>query len=255
MRHYISILLNCKVLIFIVHGLLFADTAPLAPRIPVPLHLAKLSLMNDSSAIRISKEGDLDYALIGMFDDLFLKNTNAASTRTTYRESIEQAHALSDFEARNITLATRSLIETLEEFERFLQQKKWGQCLYLDGYFPRFLKNYYLLLGISRSNSSKFTHIHCLFDKRFDVSLSSPLSDQRIDMWKNDEECQMKLRIASKELIHQLRLWDKRELSNSDRNPEISFSNKVEETLELFIKIYFGIKSSGPCEEPRRGRP
>lgn len=219
----------------------------LAERTPYSIALAKLSLMNDNTAIRIMKNNDDDYAVIGLLDDQFIKNDKDKKETTTFREYSSRAHYLSDFEARYLIIVCRSLIETLEEFERHIQQKKWGQCLYLDAFLPRFLRNFYILLGITRNNATKYADKICLFEEKYDVSLNSLRSDERIAAWKNDNDCQMKLRIAIKEVVHELHQWEKRELSNNNRNPEVFLSGKVEESLELFILIYFNIQNPEGC--------
>jgi len=220
----------------------FADE-PLIERVPYNVPLIKLSMMNNNTAVRVFKLNDDDYALITTIDDLYVKNAHDKVQKTTYKEYKHQAHYLSDFEIRYIILATRSLETTLDEFEHHLQQEHWGQCVYLDAFLPKFLKNYYMLLAIARNNPEKYEKQIALFEGKYEISINSKLSDQRVMLWMNDHDWLMKLRIASKELSHQLRLWEKRDLSNKNRNPEVVLSSKVEESLELFIKIYFGIKT------------
>jgi hypothetical protein len=223
------------------------NNSNLAERTPYSIPLVKLSLMKDRTAIRISKNDD-DYAIIGLLDDVIIKNTKDKKTTVTFREFSNQAHYLSDFEARYLIIVSQSLVAALEELERNLQQKKWGQCLYLDAFLPKFLRNFYMLIGITQNNVFKYSDIICTFEQKFDISLSSPRSDERISLFKNDNDRLLKLRIASKEVAYQLRLWEKKELSNTNRNLEISLSTKVEESLEFFIKIYFGISSSDTCK-------
>jgi len=53
----------------------------------------------------------------------------------------------------------------------------------------------------------------------------------------------MKLRIAAKELAFQAKQWQKKELNNSKRTPELSYSDGFDQAFTSFVKIYFGIKT------------
>jgi len=219
---------------------------PEIERIPFSVPLLKLSLMHDNTSVRVSRQNDDDYAIISLIDDQFIKNNRDNVVKTVFKEYKHQAHFMSDFEAKYLLLASRSFEQTLDEFEHQLQQEQWGQCAYLDGFLPRFIYNYYYLLAIVRNTNDKYTHQTKLFQNSFEVSLSSPLTDNRIAEWQSDDDRLMKLRIATKELAHQLRIWEKRELSNKNRNPEVSLNTKVEEALDLFVRIYFCIKTPQP---------
>jgi hypothetical protein len=74
----------------------------------------------------------------------------------------------------------------------------------------------------------------------FDNSENSPKSDARIKMWQTDKDRIMKLRIASKELIKHTKEWQKNELNDPKRNPEISYSGSFERAFTAFVKNYFG---------------
>jgi hypothetical protein len=76
-------------------------------------------------------------------------------------------------------------------------------------------------------------------DTVFDVSLSSPKTDERIKRWQLQKDYIMKLRIAAKELIFQLKEWESKELTGK-QIPDVMKSAKVEQILDLFIKVYFG---------------
>jgi hypothetical protein len=221
----------------------------LAERIPYSIPLLKLSIMENNTAVRISKAGSEDYSIISNFSDVVVKNSRSKTDKITYHESADKSYYLTDFEARQVLIVTKSFIATLEEFEKNLQNGKWGQCLYLDAFLPKFIRGFYMLLGVSRNNTVKYLKEIDLFEKEFDVSLNSPRSDVRIAAWRNTPESVLKLRIATKELIYQLRLWEKRELSNQNRNPEIAMSLKCEEALDLFVRIYFSLKIPVFCSQ------
>lgn len=219
----------------------------LAERIPYPITLVKLAVVDDGTAVRISRQGSEDYTIIAELSDLMVKSSRSKIDKTTYRESVEKAYYLSDFEARQILLVNKSFTVTLEAFEKHLQAGKWGQCLYLDAFLPKFLRGYYLLLGVARNNTARYARATQIFDEKFDVSLNSPRSDVRIARWRNSPEGVVKLRIATKELVYQLKLWEKRELAANDRNPEIPLGAKCEEALDLFVRIYFCIQAPSFC--------
>lgn len=210
-------------------------------RIAYDIPLIKLSLKNNGTAMRVFKQGNDDYAIIALLDDKYVKNTKKKTMQTVFKESEAYAHYISDFESEHILLATLSLEKTLNNFERYLKQHHWGQCVYLDAFLPRFLHNFYLLIGIAGNRAELYNKYIRLFEDKYEVSLNSQLSDDRIDIWESNEELLMKLRIVSKELAHCLEQWAKKDLSGKKRNPEMLLSHKVEETLNLFIKIYFNL--------------
>jgi hypothetical protein len=222
---------------------------PLEERIPFTIQLLKLSAMKNNTAIRISESDNDDYAIVAEGNDLFVKNGRNKVKKTEYRESPLKSYYLTDFEASQLKEVTESFIETLEDFEKNLQHRNWGKCLYLDGFLPKFIRNYYILLGVSRNDTRKYKKKARIFESEYEVSLRSPLSDKRIRYWRSDADRTIKLRIATKELIRQLKLWVKRELNNRNRNPEISLSLKCEESLDLFVRVYFSLKAPSPYHQ------
>jgi hypothetical protein len=76
-------------------------------------------------------------------------------------------------------------------------------------------------------------------ESAFDVSLTSPKSDERINRWRAQQNHVLKLRIISKELAFQLQEWDRKVLDNSKRDHELFFDTKVKEAFSLFIRLYF----------------
>ena len=221
----------------------------LEERTPYPVPLLKLSVIDNNTGVRISREGSEDYVIISPLSDFSVKNSRSAVNKTTYRELNDKAYQLTNFEAEQLLQVTRSFIETLEEFEKNLRNEKWGQCRYLDAFLPKFVRGYYILMGAAHNNVDKYSRDLSVFESKYDVSLNSPLTDTRINSWKETAECTVKLRISIKELIYQLKLWEKRELSNRNRNPDISLRQKSEEALGLFVRIYFSIKAPVFCSQ------
>ena len=235
---------------FVFHSLPRASgQEALGERVPYSIPLLKLSVVDDNTGVRISRESSEDYVVVSTLSDYSVKNSRSAVNKTTYRESFEKAYRITDFEAEQLLIVTRSFVETLDNFEKNLRGQRWGHCRYLDAFLPKFIRGYYMLLGASKNNVRKFSSEIALFENKYEVSLQSPMTDRRIAGWQATPERTVKLRIATKELIYQLKLWEKRELSNKGRNPDISMSSKVEEALGLFIRIYFSIKAPAFCAQ------
>ena len=223
----------------------FLQAEELGERSPYDIPLVRLKIGDDENGgdqfreIRITLKEGKEYAKITRYSDLHLKVVRNGREKTVHSEPPDLAFMLSDFEAEALHLTTRSLIETLEDFERDLKRGRWDRCLYLDSFLPRFLRAYYFLVCAARNSTHALPEIARIPERAFDVSLSSPKSDKRINGWRRSPSNVIKLRIITKELIHQLKEWQKKELDNSRRNPEISYSSNVEEAYGLFIKIYF----------------
>jgi hypothetical protein len=222
--------------------------AALGKRTPFEIPLVKLKLVFDSASrqlehVQIDIDGPAEYAIITRSADFNIKNIRQGTEKTVYAETSDRAFMLTDFEARQINRVVKSLIETVELFEKDLNRGRFDKCLYLDAYFPRFLKAYYYLITAARNSPYALPRIAKIPDSVFDVSLSSPKSDTRINMWKTEKDHIIKLRIISKELVYQLRVWQKKELDNPARNPEIAYSAKAEEAYGLFVKLYFNLKT------------
>jgi len=224
-----------------------ASAPRLSERMPYSIPLVKLTIMENNTAVKISRPGSEDFAVIANLDDQSVKNGRYQTEKIKYTEVPDKAYYLTEFEARQLLLTTKSFIETLDEFEKNLQNGRWGQCLYLDAFLPKFIRGFYLLLGASRNSTESYLKKVKLFETAFDVSLNSPLSDERVETWRRNAEGVIKLRIVTKELVYQLKMWEKRELSNPNRNPEISMNMKCEEALDLFVCIYFFIQRPYFC--------
>jgi hypothetical protein len=230
----------------------------LGKRDPFNIPLVSMTLGFDKQSgefkrVRVAIDGNREYAVITRMHDTHVKNTRSGVEKTHYQESPERAFVITEFEARHLNRTVESFIETLESFEKALKRERWGRCLYLDSYLPRFLKRFYYLVCAARNSSRAMPRISRIPDDEYDVSLNSAKSDERINSWRQDEEYIIKLRIISKELAHQLKRWQKKELDNSRRNPEVAYSGKAEEAYELFIRMYFKLKPQPfiPLDEER----
>ncbi len=229
----------------------------LAPRSAFSIPLIKLKLGDDEDSerlkeVRVDIDGSKEYALISAKNDVHVKHTRKGTKRTVYTESADRAYIITDFEAEHLSKTVKSFIQTLEIFERDLKRGNWDKCLYLDAYLPRFLKSFYYLGCAARNSPHAFPTIGRIPDSEYDVSQNSIKSDHRIKMWRTEKDHIIKLRIITKELIHQLKKWQKKELNNKKRNPEVAYSGKAEEAYALFIRVYFNLKP--PVEIPSNGK-
>jgi hypothetical protein len=234
-------------LVFLAGAVVYCEDTSLGKRTPFEIPLVKLKLAFDESTkqlqqVQIDIDGQNEYAIIARGQDYHIKNTHLGTERTAYSESPDRSFMLSDFEAKQINRVVRSLVETLDIFERDLKRGRWYRCLYLDSYFPRFLKAYYYLICAARNSPYALPRIARVPDAAYDVSENSPKSDARIKMWQTEKDYVIKLRIISKELAFQLKIWQQKELDNPKRNPEIAYSAKAEEAYGLFVKLYFNLK-------------
>jgi hypothetical protein len=221
------------------------STAQLQKRTPYDVKLARLSLSFEDHTerieqVRVSLDGSSDYAIISPTNDEFIKMDRDGREKTVYREALETAWLVSDFEREQLLMVTRGLIEALTQFEHDLQRQRFDKCLYLDGYLPRFLRGYYFLCESIRSNQDALPRVARVPESAFDVSLNSPKSDERISAWNSSAENSIKLRIVTKEFIHHLKLWEK-EFAKSKESQDSLFNNELKKVYSLFIRIYFNL--------------
>ncbi len=214
------------------------------PRDPFEIQLANLSAtINEKNGecekVRITYPDSKDQVIITATDDIFIKFTRNGNEKTVYRENINSAYTISAFEAKHLKLVSKSLLTTLEEFEEDLQNNRWGKCLFLDSYFPRFLKGYYYLFCLSMSTSDVLPESVNVADSLYDISLNSDKSDIRLNKWQSTDDYIVKLRIATKELIYQIKLWQQEISKKEKNNSEITVSKEFARSLGLFASIYF----------------
>ena len=185
--------------------------------------------------------GSDDQVFIGMYDDMYIKYTSSGREKVLYRELPEKASFISKFEAKNIIKINKYFISALDVFENLLQKNNWGRCLYFDAYFPHFLSGYYSLICAARNSDCALPISARVPEQEFDVSLSSPKTDARINRWRSAPDTIIKLRIACKELSHQLKLWEKN-LDKVKDNEDTATPKELEEALVGFVRVYFNLK-------------
>jgi hypothetical protein len=215
-----------------------------------PIPLANLSVSynnetNDFEKVKVSfgsSDDENRSFIIAPGDDYEIKMTREGTKKFVHTESPDKSFMISDFEAQVLNKVCKSYIQTLEFFEQDLRGGKWDRILYLDSFFPRFLKGFYYLYCSARNSSYALPRGICIPDTMYDISLVSPKSDRRISQWRQQPDAIIKLRIISKELIFQIKEWQKKELDNRNRNPEIAYGKNIEKAFTLFMKIYFDLQ-------------
>lgn len=214
-------------------------------RIDLPnLRIYRYEDTGEMKEVRIASDNSGSYSAIAGLNDRRVKVTRHGRETTVYREAWERAFIISEFEAKELKDVCGSLMRTLEDFEKNLQRKQWGKCLYLDGYFPRFLQSFYYLYCAARASSEAMPPEAFVPDSLFDPSLRSPKSDARVGEWVRDPEHVIKLRIITRELVYQLKEWEKKELKKRRKNPEVNYGEKLERAFALFVRHYFNLGSS-----------
>jgi hypothetical protein len=237
--------LNFGLMAFFAAASIFSQE--LGKRSEFTIPLIQMSLGEDESGgpikkVRIAIDETKEYAVITNMNDTHVKNTRNGVEKIQYQESPDRAFIISDFEAKQLRRVVNSFIETLSIFEKDLNKHQWGRCLYLDAFFPRFLKRFNNLVCAARNSNHAMPRFSSINETEYEISLNSPLSDKRIKMWQTEKDHIVKLRILSKELSYQLARWDEKELTGEKRNTEIAYSAKAEEAYGLFVRMYFNLR-------------
>jgi hypothetical protein len=199
----------------------------------------------DFNGVKILFPESNDQVIIGMGDDMYIKNTSHGAEKTLYREPTEKAGFVSKFEAKTLSKVNKEFADALEQFDKILQKNNWGRCLYLDAFLPHFLNGYYFLICAIRNSTTALSRGARIPENEYDVSLYSEKTDARIRQWRSTQDNIIKLRIASKELNHQLKVWQK-SLDKVNDNEDIAASRELEEAFIVFVRVYFNLKPPSP---------
>jgi hypothetical protein len=236
------------------------NNAPAGPgkRSPYSVPLAKLSVAldeetHDLKSVRIFYEGSDDYSVITPYDDEHIHMTAQGREKEVHREQPELAYLTSEFELGELEHVNRTFIAALAIMENDLHHQRWDRLLYLDSYLPRFLRGYANLCDGIREFHDPMPRNARIPEEAFDVSINSPKSDDRINMWKNETDYAIKLRIVAKELAFQLKEWNAIDKAKKLNASDLFLATKVKEAFGLFVHIYFNIKPP-PKINLRRGR-
>jgi hypothetical protein len=223
---------------------LSAFSTDLSTRVEYNLAIPKISIGFDNDAstcsrVRIYFDKEDDFYVITQTDDMFVKVGRNGQEKKIFREPESKAYQLTNFEVEQINKVCKGFISTLEQFEKDLQNENWGKCLYLDAYFPNFLNGFYYMMLMAKAGSDDVPSDARIDEKLYDISLTSSKTEARIRAWCTSMEYIVSLRIAAKELAYELKTWQKKELTNSKREPEFSQDSGVFKSLVFFENLYF----------------
>lgn len=212
-------------------------------RVPYSIPLPKLSLSFDKETGRIGKvyiryKNQKEEIIITRYDDTCINHDTYGQRKKVYQESFHIAKLVSSFEAEHLNRVCKSFVSTLQHFEKNLRKENWGKCVYLDGFFPRFLRGFYYLVCTSYNSPDALPVKACVQESDYDVSLHSPKSDGRIQYWRVSNDYAEKLRTVTKKLIREIRLWQKNDLRKSKHDPEIQYEGELKDTFTLFVQMY-----------------
>jgi hypothetical protein len=221
------------------------DNNQLQKRKPFNIPLPHLTYMYDSAKtsfeIFVAYEGSREGWGVGSGNDRYVKDSRKLRMDHTYRELPSQAMFISAFEAGVLADVCNRFAETLLLFEKDLKSKRWEKCLFLDAYFPNFLRRFNILMCAALANREALPSVTRINDTLFECSEKSFKSDKRINVWKADSSHYIKLRIASKELAFQLNKWRTNILLNPERDLWDNKSDDLITVYELFVRLYFNL--------------
>jgi hypothetical protein len=171
----------------------------------------------------------------------YVKEKDMNSKEEVYRKPVTQEFVLSPIEARIISRICKTLVKTLDGFDHDLKNNRWDRCLYLDSFLASFFHEFYHLYTMCRSSLRSLPSVTSVADSLYDRSPESPKSDKRIMQWRQTIDHVIKLRIATKELIYQIKLWQEKELEKPDNASWEDQSANFVQAYELFIRLYFNL--------------
>jgi len=204
----------------------------------VPLARLSVSFADDGGAqyVRINLVGSDDYVTIGPEEDAHIRPTRRGKETTSYPESRSNADQLSAFEAAQLRTVVGLLIETLRGFESDLARDRWGRVHYLDGFLLRFLRGFHHLYDVATCCSEGLPRTARIPESAFDVSTTSPKTDERVAGWRSTKDHVVKLRISAKALVGQLAHW----MGESESDYRRLFDKDVQKAYTLFVRTYLG---------------
>jgi len=210
-------------------------------KVPLPLITTLFDEKDNFVEAFVTFGGTSEGWAIGMVDDRYVKDTRRERVDHFYRERVTSAHYLTPFEAKLMERVTKKFEETLIIYEKDLKHGRWDRLLYLDSNFPPFFRGFFYFYCGAHNSFSALPKVTKVADSLYEESLMSPLSDQRIMIWKANPDHVVKLRIAAKELAFQMKQWRMRALTVPEIDPRQDKSKKFREAYELFIRLYFNL--------------
>jgi hypothetical protein len=233
----------CGLILFATHAL-----QALEKRSPfdVPLAILTPSFNPDGSLneVFVMFDRDLEGWGIARIDDRYVKDSRSMRLDYLHREIAQRAFLLSPFETEVLDKVCQSLITTLQIYERDLAASRWGRLHYLDAHLVYFFRGFYHLFCAARNSPETLARVAAIEDSLFVSSTESAITDRRIALWRSNPDHIIKLRIAAKELIFQIKQWQKKELKNHKRDVWEDKSRDFAKTYELFIRLYCNVPAS-----------
>lgn len=196
---------------------------------------------NPFKKVRVYQRESEDYALISHYQDQMISIKRRGIEKDTYLEPQRDAMQISRFEAQQLTVVVESLISTLAIFEHDLQMRTWGRVLYLDGYLPRFLHNFYYLNRCILNSRDALPEVTFISPDEFDYSHNSYKSDDRIRQWEEKRNYISKLHKSTQNLIFHLKRFNQNTLGEVTRKRAVvdSYDRNTRQAYEEFILLYF----------------
>jgi hypothetical protein len=170
-----------------------------------------------------------------------IKERNMNTDEVIYRKPSTQAFIFSSVEANLINRICNTLVKTLDGFDHDLKNGRWDRCLYLDSYLASFFHEFYHLYIMCRASPKALPSVVSIADSLYDRSPESPKSDKRITQWRQTVDYIVKLRIATRELMLQIKQWQKKELEIPEKISWEDDAADFVQAYELFIRLYFNL--------------
>jgi len=187
-------------------------------------------------------------------DDRYIKLSARKREDFYHREMPEFAGQLSEFEAEQLNQVAGNLVQTLNIFEKDLQNERWGRLRYLDERFAPFLRGFYYMVNAAYNWRHPLPPTACAPTHFFDDSAKT---DKRIMLWRTLPDQRTKLRIVARELAFQTEQWQDKELDNAKRDPLEDYGRKFREAYGLFVRLYFNalVPPLNPTDATRKAGP
>jgi len=209
-----------------------------------PLPMITLLFSGDNTfeeAFVTFKSGGEGWA-IGPVNDRYVKDTRQERVDHFYRELPTSSHYVSPFEAKVIDRVAKKFEEALVIYERDLKNRNWERLVFLDSQLPTFLRGFFYMYCAAHNSFSALPKVTRVADSLYEELPESRKSDLRICTWRANPEHVVKLRIATKELIYQMKEWQAKSLSGAEEfDPRLDKEKKFRESYELFVRLYFNL--------------
>jgi hypothetical protein len=235
------------IMVMVISGAVVSSSPEYTPQkrrpfhIPLPLITLLFDGDNSFEEAFVTFGGSGEGWAIGTVTDRYVKDTKKERVDHFYREMVTGSYYLSPFEAGVLERVSKKFEETLIIYEKDLKNGNWDRLLYLDGYFPSYFRGFFYLYCAAHNSFSALPKVTRISDTLYEESINSYKTDQRVQIWQDNPEHVVKLRIATKELLYQMKEWRTKSLDVTELDLRHDKSKKFRETYELFIRLYFNL--------------